>query len=137
MKFAIPKIIRPLEMSTYAEEMEGLALQVWVNPTRNIKMEFSDLQIKLYGLRQDIDNLLTAKKVDDKKAVAMAAKVDVVNDAIYEWYTNILSQSSDTDSRVSADELKEMADEDPALWVFIATGAQALISEHAEGIRKN
>jgi len=101
MKFDIPKIVRPLEMSAYAEEMEGLALHVWVNPSRNIKMEFSDLQIKLYGLKQDIDKLLTAKKSDDKKAVAMAAKIDAVNESIYAWYANMLSQSSDADSRVS------------------------------------
>ena len=63
--------------------------------------------------------------------------VDTVNDSIYEWYANILSQSSDTDSHVSVDELKELTDEDPALWVYIATGTQALMGEHAEGIRKN
>lgn len=137
MKFNIPKIIRPLKMSAYDEGMEGLALQVWVNPTRNIKNGFDDLQIKIIGLKHESEKLLTAKKPDDKKAEALSEKIEAVNKSIYEWYANILSQSSDTDSRTSADELAEMADEDPALWIFIATGAQALIGEHTEGIRKN
>ena len=137
MKFDIPKIVRPLEMSAYAEEMEGLALQVWVNPTRNIKNSFDNLQIKIYGLKAESEKLLAAKKADEKKAEALSKKIDAVNDSIYAWYANILSQSSDTDSHVSVDELKELTDEDPALWVYIATGTQALIGEHTEGIRKN
>ena len=137
MKFNIPKIVRPLEMSAYDESMEGLALRVWVNPSRNIKMEYSNLQLKLYGLKHEIDKLLTAKKSDDKKASAMSEKVDAVNGSIYDWYARALSQDSDPETHVSAGELKDMADEDPALWIFIATGAQALIGEHAEGIRKN
>ncbi len=137
MKFNIPKIIRPLEMSAYDESMEGLALQVWVNPTRNIKNDFDSLQIKILGLKNESEKLLAAKKPDDKKAEALSKKIEVVTKSIYEWYANILSQSSDADSRASADELAGFADEDPALWIFVATGTQALIGEHAEGIRKN
>ena len=137
MKFNIPKIIRPLEMSAYAEEMEGLALQVWVNPTRNIKNDFDSLQIEMFGLRNESEKLLAAKKPDDKKAESLSKKIEAVTKAIYEWYANILSQSSDADSHASADELAGFADEDPAIWIFVATGTQALIGEHAEGIRKN
>ena len=137
MKFNIPKIIRPLEMSAYDESMDGLALQVWVNPSRNIKNGFDDLQIKIIGLKQELEKLLKAKKPSDGKADGMSKRVEDTNQSIYEWYANILSQSSDTDSHTSADELKELVDEDPALWIFIATGIQALIGEHVEGIRKN
>jgi len=137
MKFDIPKIIRPLEMSAYAEEMEGLALQVWVNPTRNIKNDFMDLQVSLIGLKVEIEELLAIENAGDKKIESLNDKVDAANVSIYEWYSNILSQASDLDAHVSVDELKEIEDEDPALWIFIATGAQALIGEHAEGIRKN
>jgi hypothetical protein len=137
MKFNIPKIVRPLEMSVYAEEMEGLALHVWVNPPRKVKDDFMDLQVRLVGLRAAIEKMLATKKPSDKKAEALNDKVDAVNVSIYEWYSNMLSQDSDPDNHVSVDELKELADEDPALWIYIATGAQALIGEHAEGIRKN
>jgi len=137
MKFNIPKIVRPLEMSAYDEAMEGLALQVWVNPSRNIKNAFTDLQINLYGLKQEIEKAVSAKKPSEKKATELNKRVDSINNSVYEWYANILSQSSDTDSHVTAEELVELADEDPALWVYIGTGTQALIGEHAEGIRKN
>ena len=137
MKFNIPKIVRPLEMSVYAEEMEGIALQVWVNPTRNIKNDFTNLQVSLVGLKVEIKKLLGTKKASEAKAEALNKKVDAVNTSIYEWYSNILSQASDPETHVSADGLKELADEDPALWIYVATGTQALIGEHSEGIRKN
>ena len=137
MKFNIPKVIRRLEMSVYAEEMEGLALSVWVNPTRNIKNDFANLQIGLVGLKVEIEKLLGTKKASEAKAEALNKKIDTVNQSIYKWYSNILSQDSDPDTHISAEELKELADEDPALWIYIATGTQALIGEHSEGIRKN
>lgn len=137
MKFNIPKIIRPLEMSVYDESMEDLALSVWVNPTRNIKNAFLDLQVELGSLKLEMEKLLATKKADEKKAVTMGKKVDAVNKSIYKWYANMLSQSSDADSHVSAEDLMALAEEDPALWIYVATGTQALISEHAEGIRKN
>lgn len=137
MKFNIPKIIRPLEMSVYDESMEGLTLHVWVNPTRNIKNEFSDLQIKIIGLKHGVEKLLEEKGASEVKAEGLSKEVDVVNKSIYEWYANILSQASDSNTHTSAEELRALADEDPAIWIYIATGTQALIGEHTEGIRKN
>ena len=138
MKFNIPKIIRPLEMSAYAEEMDGLALRVWVNPSRNIKKAFWDLQIELIGLKQELNKLMSTKtKPASKKVDALTERVDGINKAINGWYANIWSQASDPDTHVAAEEIAAMSDEDPALWIFVAQGTQALIEEHAEGIRKN
>ena len=137
MKFNIPKIIRRLEMSAYAEEMDGLALHVWVNPSRNIKKAFWGLQIELIGLKHEVDKLLASKKPDLKKIEAINERVEGIHKTIYEWYANILSQTPDSDTHVATEEIEAMADEDPALWIFMAQGTQALIEEHTEGIRKN
>ena len=138
MKFNVPKIIRRLEMSAYAEEMDGLALHVWVNPSRNIKKAFWDLQIELIGLRQELNKLMAAKaKPATKKGDALNERVNGVHKTIYAWYANIWSQASDTDTHVVFEEIEAMTDEDPALWTFMAQGTQALIEDHAEGIRKN
>ena len=124
-------------MSAYAEEMDGLALHVWVNPSRNIKNEFFSLQTKIGGLKQESEKLLTAKKPDDKKAEALAKSVEKINKSIYEWYANIWSQATDPETHVTVEEIEAMVTEDPAIWAFMARGTQALISEHSEGIRKN
>ena len=138
MKFNIPKIIRRLEMSVYAEEMEGLALSVWVNPSRNIKKAFWDCQVELIGLKQELNKLMATKaNPATKKIDALNERVDGIHKTIYEWYANIWSQASDPDTHVAVEEIEAMTDEDPALWIFIAQGTQALIEEHAEGTRKN
>ena len=124
-------------MSAYAEEMDGLALHVWVNPSRNIKKAFWDLQIELIGLKQELNKLLKASKPATKKVDALNGRVDGIHKTIYAWYANIWSQASDTDTHVATEEIEAMADEDPALWTFMAQGTQALIEDHAEGIRKN
>ena len=138
MKFKIPKIIRPLEMSAYAEEMEGLALQVWVNPPRKVKDKYSDLQVEIVGLKIELDKMLAQKKAPAQNRVdALDKKITANNTAVFEWYANILSQASDPDTHVDAEELKTMADEDPAIYTFITTGAWELITVHVENIRKN
>ena len=138
MKFKIPKIIRPLEMSAYAEEMEGLALQVWVNPPRKVKDDYLNLQIEIVGLKRALDKLLAQKKAPAQKKIdALDEKITANNTAVYEWYANILSQASDSDTHVAAEELKTMADEDPAIYTFIAQSARDLIEVHVENIRKN
>jgi len=138
MKFNIPKIVRPLEMSVYAEEMEGLALSVWVNPSRNIKKAFWDCQVELIGLKQELNKLMATKaNPATKKIDALNERVDGIHKTIYAWYANIWSQASDPDTHVAVEEIEAMTDEDPALWIFIAQGTQALIEEHAEGTRKN
>jgi len=138
MKFDIPKIIRPLEMSAYAEEMEGLSLQVWVNPPRKIKDDYLNLQVEIAGLKQSIDKLLAQKKAPaQNKISALDKKVVANNTTVYEWYANILSQASDPDTHVAAEELSAMSEEDPAIYTFIAQGAWELIAVHMENIRKN
>lgn len=138
MKFNIPKIVRRLEMSAYAEEMEGLALHVWVNPSRNIKKAFWDCQVELIELKQELNKLMATKtKPVAKKVDALNERVNGVYKTIYAWYANIWSQASDPDTHVAIEEIEAMTDEDPALWIFMAQGTQALIEEHTEGTRKN
>ena len=86
MKFNIPKIVRRLEMSGYAEEMDGLALHVWVNPSRNIKKAFWDCQVELIELKQELNKLMATKtKPATKKVDALNERVDGVHKTIYAW----------------------------------------------------
>ena len=89
-------------------------------------------------MKQELNKLLSTKtKPAAKKGDALNERVNGVHKTIYEWYANIWSQASDPDTHVAVEEIDAMADEDPALWIFMAQGTQALIEDHAEGIRKN
>jgi len=52
------------------------------------------------------------------------------------WYSELLSQSADTETHLSADELLQVYEADPALWSFIAARAWQLIGEHRAALEK-
>jgi len=134
MKFNIPKIIQPLEMSEYDEAMEGLALQVWVNPPRSVHSSYWKFQIELGKLSKELESL---KDADPKKIDDLNARIESVNRDIFAWFSNIWSQGKDPDTHVALEEIETMTDEDPALWGFVTNNTMKLIREHRDNQRKN
>lgn len=135
MKFDIPKIIRPLEMVEYDEAMTGLALQVWVNPSRHIHNEYWTCQSELVKATGKLGELV--KKPDAKKTIALDKKIDKCNQKVYAWFARLWSQSEDQGTHVSVEEIEAMAEEDPAIWRFMINRTMKLIRDHQENIRKN
>lgn len=137
MKFNIPKIIKPLEMSEYDEAMAGLALQVWVNPPRGVHNEYWEIQSELLRLSREMDKLIKLKNPDNKKIAVLDKEIDKNNQGVFAWFANLWSQSEDSDSHVSVEEIEAMTEEDPIIWRFMTHKTMKLISEHQENIRKN
>ena len=137
MKFDIPKIIKPLEMSEYDEAMEGLVLQVWVNLPRRVHAEYWEFQSDLLKLTKELDVLLKPETPDDEKITALNKRLDKNNRAIFAWFANLWSQSEDLETHVTVDEIDAMAEEDPTLWRFMTNRTLKLIRDHQESVRKN
>lgn len=145
MRFDIPKVIKPLNMNAYDMSMDGFELQVWVNPPRGIQNQFYEIRGNLQRTAKQFDEMLEELRdaaEEEKEILAsqldmLNEKVRAVNDQIFGWYADILSRHSDESTHVTIEELREVANEDPALWKFIAEGAQALIREHQMGVSKN
>lgn len=134
MKFDIPKIIKPLEMSEYDERMAGLALQVWVNPPSGVHGSYWKAQSELYKLSKELESL---KDSDAKQITDLNARIEKVNRDIFAWFSNIWSQGEDPETHASVEEIEAMTDEDPALWGFVTSGTMRLIREHRDNQRKN
>jgi hypothetical protein len=115
MKINFPKIIRPLPLSEYAEELTPV-MQVWVNPPR----EFLDS----FGMFAE-----AAK--DPEKLEEFMGK-------LYAWVSELLSQG-EPDSKISADELKIMVDEttptDPQFWGWLQARIIEMIKDHRTKIK--
>jgi hypothetical protein len=132
MKFNIPKIIKPLDLGVYDEGMEGVELQVWVNPTRDMLNDSVDIQLELGKIISAIEN-------PDKEEIAkdlIDGRFEATMDRQYRWYSKILSQKTDETTHLPPDDLKELADQDIALWQFIRTAVNGMIASHREGIKK-
>lgn len=97
MKINIPKVIVPIEMGEYADELAGKFLLVWVNPPMK---EFEKH---------------TALLLAESKNGAMSS--DLLN-----WYANIWSQGA-ADTCWTLEEIREIENDDPAFlnWMISAT----------------
>ena len=133
MKFNIPKIIKPLELGVYDEGLKEIQLQVWVNPTRNMLNESVEIQLEL----GKIISVIESPPEEGLKPEILDGRFEKTMDRQYQWYSKILSQKTNTETHLSSEDLKELADEDLALWNFIRTAVNGMIASHREGIKKD
>jgi hypothetical protein len=79
-------------------------------------------------------------EVNQQDRQAVASRLLEVNQRFFAWFAEIWSQSEDPATRVTADEVKELAirseTDDPALWEFLVHGTWRLIDEHRQHAKK-
>jgi hypothetical protein len=136
MRFDIPKLIRPLELEEYAEELKDITVQVWINPTRELLDESTEIQGELAGFLQRIKAALENDKLSDEKK---QEAIDVENESMkgslaheMEWWSKILSQSSDESKHLSLEDIRTLDEQDTALWEWIRKSAAGMIRSHRE-----
>lgn len=133
MAFKIPKIIRDMPLSDYAPEMGDLKLQVWVNPPREMIRQFG----LIVSTEASSGLFVGAGKAGAEKAGAGTVPVAAINvdDQVSSWYSILLSQGVE-ECRMSEDDLKQLFDDDPALWLFISARVWGMIDEHRSALEK-
>lgn len=139
MQINIPRIVRPVRLSDYAPEYGEQVIWMWVNPPRELRLEFQNAALELDQVRDSLRQM--APDEADPDIVAQHVKrVEELGQELYAWYAHIWSQHEDETSHFTADEVQELAalclDSDPALWEFIQERALGLLKEHREGQKK-
>ncbi len=114
MKITVPKIVRELRVSEYAEEFGDLAIQVWVNPPRALLEElFEQMERK-------------PEETDEHYAVKAGRVIEII--------AELWSQGSDPETHWTKDELiqlgMETAETDPELWRWLRGRTFEMIGEH-------
>lgn len=114
MKIDVPKIVRPVDLGGYAEEMRGQVIYVWVNPPTVLLQEYFGLQ----------DSLRTGE--DEKALEGQAAR-------LREILAELLSQGPE-ELRWTADDisvlLMEKSETDPLLYPWVVNAIFEKIGEH-------
>lgn len=137
MKLEVKKIIRPLNLSEYAEEYGGQCLQVWLNPPSG-KMDayFARLD-KFAALRNEYKSLPDgeiARKAEIEKEVA---ELDA---AAVAWMADLWNQGPE-ETRVSLEDVRAFASEcienDPHLWVWVQQRTLQMYFEHHAAEKKS
>jgi hypothetical protein len=98
MKINIPKVVMPVDLGEYAEELRGQMLHVWVNPPLEVLNEHAAL--------------VTPGTADATETGGLLA-----------WYARIWSQGVSAETHWSVEELHTIEQQDPALlgWMISAT----------------
>lgn len=110
MRLDVPKIIREIRLSEYAEEFGSAAIQVWVNLPS--------------GLMDELLECVSRKPEETDEAFLVKA-----NRAL-EIYAEIMSQSGDADTHWTRDELIEIGEKDPTLWRWLRNQIWDAIIQH-------
>ena len=111
MDLRIPNILKPIQLSDYAPEFGDAVIYVWVNPTRERRMEL-------------LDTILKGEANDEM---------------IGAWFAEIWSQGAG-DTRFTPDEVLKLAnncmEQDPRLWIWLVNETVRLITEHYSAKKK-
>ena len=139
MKLNISKVIQSLELGGYAEEMQGQAVKVWVNPDLAVLRRRETLIEKYNRL---LKNLTDVPEAADKHKIKAAEQVrerleafnefalgDFVN-GIHDWFAELWSQSADPATHWTREELVQLNEADPALYQWMKNRSIEMIEAH-------
>lgn len=120
MKIEIPHIVRPLHLGAYASELEGVSVQVWVNPPREMLARRFEL-------------------VKQSREATEQAELERIGAEMIAWYAELWSQGPE-DTRWSVEDvntlIEQMNDTDPGLWVWLTGQSQEMIVAHRQQKKK-
>lgn len=147
----IPKVVQKLELSGYADELEGDFIEVWVNPTRALHQEYNDIQTRILkakaeGLR--LTAAVTDKKDQKEREEAQQTfdefvkneekEIKKTNAANYAWLVVIWGGKE----KITIDQAEEIAetskrDDNGNFWIWLQRQTHAMILAHRNSHLKN
>jgi len=141
MPIQIRKLVRPLALRELAKEYGEDFISVWVNPPRAMLEDYAADRAESRAVTKRMAELASQDgEVSQEDRQAVASRLLAVNQRFFAWFAEIWSQSEDPATRVTADEVKELAirseTDDPALWEFLVHGTWRLIDEHRQHAKK-
>jgi hypothetical protein len=153
MKFNVQKILQALPLSEYDKAYSGESLQVWVNPPRASQIQREELDRKYEMMART--QILAERERERRMAEAtdQAARDQILAEAEtaleqfragmkvfaaenYAWFAELWSQSPDTSTHWTVEEIGELFEQEPALCSWLGERTQALLKEHREQQKK-
>lgn len=123
-KFEIPKIVRPLYLANYEPELSEVVIQVWVNPSKKLRLEY-------YLIMNDLIAAMPNDKAEYLEAIS--AELRAITDRLAVWLAEIWSQG-EPETHWTPEEIQELMDHcldtDPALWKWLLDNTEQMIVEH-------
>lgn len=150
MKISMPKIIKRINLAEYAPEMDT-TIDVWINPTRGMMLEFHRLRAlsealpgRLALLAAELDKLpedaVEEREKIDEERKQIGEELNAVGAQMAEWHATIWSQGPDKERHWSVEEVIQLmestAETDPMLFAWLMVQTQKMIAIHRTDIKK-
>lgn len=147
MKINVPKIVRPLYLSDYAESMGEQMIEVWVNPPADLLRERDELVRSVYEKSMekarerlpDEENaeVLLEKALKSLGDVLTEDEAQELDQKMQNWLAEIWSQG---DAPWTVAEIAELQQEcretDPYLMTWLSQQTRQMIHLHRIGAKK-
>jgi hypothetical protein len=140
MKIDVPKIVRPVDLGDYVEEMRGKLIYVWVNSPAELLDEYFSAQKSIIENDAEMEKLLNLTGQDDEEKNLTAAEISKLSQTMNsqaarmrEILAELLSQGP-VELRWTAEDIEELivvkADTDPLLYPWLVDAIFKVIGEH-------
>lgn len=154
MKIDIQKIVRPIHLADYAPEYEGQVIYVWVNPPRQLRLDYWGVSQEFSRADEERTALLaeTAKAIEEEtltpdQQAAAAEQLEgfgrSLNDLAMQLFgimAEMWSQNEDAETHWTAQDINELVEactnQDARLWSWIQEQHWRLIEDHRTGVKK-
>ena len=134
MQINIPKIVKKIELRSYAAEFGEACLEVWVNPPVRVIEQLRMAKAKVRNL-----DIPKRELTPDEKAAVEDTIQESWNEQA-EVYSELLSQGSE-ETRLSVDDVKKLAegtaDTDPMFWAWVQAAIVDAINAHRFSAKKD
>lgn len=134
MNIVIPRIVRPIELSEYAPELDSVRVYVWVNAPRDFYARHSELMKENDALRAQFDGTTAPDKL-----AAMGNDLQRIGSEFVEFFRELWSQGKDPETHWTTESVSEliMLDTDPELYGWLCRRSFELVLDHkARGKKK-
>lgn len=139
MQIKIQQIVRPLSLSDYAPEYEGVALQVWVNPPKALTDERLEQARQANALRERIQMRVSGQDdpVDGKASMeSLVQALAVIGQATLQWLVQIWSQGP-AETHMSTEDIVALNQADEALYQWLLAKSWGMILDYRNGQKKS
>lgn len=130
MQLNIKKIIRPLDLGDYARELQGQAVYVWVNPTR-------EALNRRAALDEELNRGIERSQTAEARAEFNLWIKGTFEPNIKAWFAEIWSQYPEPATHWTVSEIEQLEASDPALVLWLNTRTMQLIYEHRRVEKKS
>lgn len=135
--FDIPKIVKPLAISEYAEDSLAV-MWVWLNAPQETLREHGEIIRETLEMREKLKSL--PAETEQAALDEIGKRLDALLERRLAWFANIWSQGKEPETHWTLDEVRQLKEQtagsDPQFFGWLCSATLTMIAEHRSEQKK-